>query len=117
MTRVCHLCVEQQRSGDALLDKVGGVITARRDRVAPPNLLTNICNVSSDPFPGGGAKAGAASDRVDGDVSVRLQGRENDALPQRHDAAGGPRRRGTVARHNWAWPGNWARGCFLLVSM
>uniref|UniRef100_A0A8C6PJI9 RasGEF domain family, member 1Bb n=1 Tax=Nothobranchius furzeri TaxID=105023 RepID=A0A8C6PJI9_NOTFU len=24
MTRVCHLCVEQQRSGDALLDKVGG---------------------------------------------------------------------------------------------
>lgn len=23
MTRVCHLCVEQQRSGDALLDKVG----------------------------------------------------------------------------------------------
>lgn len=25
MTRVCHLCVEQQRSGDALLDKVGGV--------------------------------------------------------------------------------------------
>lgn len=25
MTRVCHLCVEQQRSGDALLDKVGGL--------------------------------------------------------------------------------------------
>lgn len=27
MTRVCHLCVEQQRSGDALLDKVGEVHT------------------------------------------------------------------------------------------
>ncbi len=27
MTRVCHLCVEQQRSGDALLDKVGGLHT------------------------------------------------------------------------------------------
>lgn len=27
MTRVCHLCVEQQRSGDALLDKVGGLRT------------------------------------------------------------------------------------------
>uniref|UniRef100_A0AAQ5YWH9 Ras-GEF domain-containing protein n=1 Tax=Amphiprion ocellaris TaxID=80972 RepID=A0AAQ5YWH9_AMPOC len=26
MTRVCHLCVEQQRSGDALLDKVGLII-------------------------------------------------------------------------------------------
>lgn len=25
MTRVCHLCVEQQRSGDTLLDKVGGL--------------------------------------------------------------------------------------------
>lgn len=29
MTRVCHLCVEQQRSGDALLDKVGGVRAGR----------------------------------------------------------------------------------------
>ncbi|TNM91866.1 hypothetical protein fugu_018878 [Takifugu bimaculatus] len=50
-----------------------------------------------DPFSGGGAEAGAASDRVDGDVSLRLQGRANDALPQRHDAPGGPRRRVLVA--------------------
>lgn len=32
MTRVCHLCVEQQRSGDALLDKVGGLHTLTHTR-------------------------------------------------------------------------------------
>jgi len=47
-----------------------------------------------DPFPRGGAQAGAAAHRVDGDVPVRLQGREDDALPQGHDAARGPGRRG-----------------------
>ena len=26
MSRVCHLCVEQQRSGDPLLDKVGSTL-------------------------------------------------------------------------------------------
>lgn len=40
MTRVCHLCVEQQRSGDALLDKVGGVKAGRRHRVSLVNRLT-----------------------------------------------------------------------------
>lgn len=50
--------------------------------------------MSLDPFPGSGAQAGAAADRVDGDVSIRLQGREDDALPQRHDAPRGPRGRG-----------------------
>lgn len=46
MTRVCHLCVEQQRSGDALLDKVGGLHTrlpgdaAAEDR---SSLTVGIC--------------------------------------------------------------------------
>lgn len=40
MTRVCHLCVEQQRSGDALLDKVGGVTAGRRRRVSLVTRLT-----------------------------------------------------------------------------
>lgn len=40
MTRVCHLCVEQQRSGDALLDKVGGVKPGGRHRVSLVSRLT-----------------------------------------------------------------------------
>lgn len=109
MTRVCHLCVEQQRSGDALLDKVGGGKPWVPSRPPPepahgntadnPNSLivgSRGRNLCADSFSGGGAKAGAASDRVDGDLSLRLQGREDDALPQRHDAPGGPRRRGTA---------------------
>lgn len=92
--------MEQQRSGDALLDKVGGALAFRREgsdsltdsSLTDTSLLKSFVLSCLDPIPRGGAEAGAATYRVDRNVSVRLPGREDDALPQRHDSPSGSSR-------------------------
>lgn len=98
MSKVCLLCTEQQRLGDPQADKVGPLLSssvAQNLDICWSKLWFFVC--SSDLFlpdedEEDHSEGSAASDRVDRNLPVRLQGREDDAEPEGADPPAGQRR-------------------------
>lgn len=80
MSKVCHLCMEQQRLGDPQADKVRATAAPPGGAVGTPllallsSVFTSRCLRFSEASQENHPEDPPAADGVDGDLPVRLQG-------------------------------------------
>lgn len=97
MSKVCLLCTEQQRLVDPQADKVRPLLSfclLRKILIFPGPSFSCVHPILffPDEDEEDHSEGSAASDRVDRNLPVRLQGREDDAEPEGADPSAGQRR-------------------------